>query len=143
MPAKIYGWRNFFEVLNTTEKFEFTTWERIEGHMQHSTMVICKKRCVQNIQIEAFSSHLCSILFNLLDHKWLGILSSQGAVINLVIVCCGAIRSKSWSHPRLQNRNLSWAMVGRMVHHYLYKIQNQAMGPRVLIGFGGVYWSGT
>ena len=111
-PIKIYGWRNFFEVLNTTEKFEFTTWERIEGHMQHSTMVICKKRCVQNIQIEAFSSHLCSILFNLLDHKWLGILSSQGVVINLVIVCCGAIRSKSWSHPRLQNRNLSWAMVG-------------------------------
>jgi hypothetical protein len=30
-----------------------------------------------------------------------------------------------------------------MVHHYLYKIQNQAMGPRVLIGFGGVYWSGA
>ena len=28
-----------------------------------------------------------------------------------------------------------------MVHHYLYKIQNQVMGPRVLIGFGGVYES--
>ena len=38
--------------------------------------------------------------------------SGRSFLVQEFVAFCGAIRSKSWSHPRLQNRNLSWAMVG-------------------------------